>query len=951
MKKIFLLPVLAFMLSLEAAPMLTVIGGKGELKLEQFGLIVKYFKHDKAPDRQEALRICEAIDNSKLVLIYGGIANCENVFKDASVQKAFNNLFSRGGGVYIAIPSWTWMNNRPQSMFKYFASAGINLPTVYRAFPNKQRSAESKPAPEAPAWAKTPNAFFRLSSRGHIGNTFDKKWQKLFTAQGFPTALYREDVMGKGVAVVNFCNTVHINPVSPFLENYITRMYGDRQVGMRRKKSSAAPVSAALPANFKYINLSKENTVELKKAIDAKNPECPTTVKISANNNNLKLHFFCKTDAVEKLKKRHTNRDGAIWQDDCIEVFIADGTKNSSNVHQFVVNVNNALYDAKNSSSQWNCSGIKTEAKTGKDGFEIILEIPFASLNIVPSEKTLFRMNLCREARAGVKSGNYELQSFNPTTSFAVISSMAYAGFTANPVLTSSKNTAKSNGVQIYRTPQFEKIYADFEPPEGTKETEKISMTVARNDKEGTPIVLLNNSDLNLRYRIEPDYYLKNTKYKFQEMVRVKELLPYRAVSKQVFYEIISDLNQAGIVSVPSSDISALYLEFMTALPPGKYQWGFKLIPVNADVPQRRIEVEVEVLDLTMPEKLGLDFYLFGPYLAKQAYYVSNPQFTLGLYDKYMQVMKDYHVTCVHVYDPLLHAIKIKDGKIIVSDNKKDYIFNEKIWQQSGFEWSYHYGIWAIFWGRLKAAKLPATLKNEEVRNAFELAVSRLSKFLKEEGIDFKCFYVPVWDEPRTADIDDVIIASAIVRKYGFRTNQTMANWSTLDDFKRLQDSVDYWIPLEYHVTNDKNSAEILKVIKKNNKKFAPYMCSVGGVVENYHSYFRYRGIKEFIAGADGIMLWAANSYRGNDYDSREDKSMRAMFLFHHGETGPVPTVRFEALREGLEDMYYLRLAEKSSDPEVRKFADKKALSKLMERSNPAEMEKWHADLLKALAK
>ena len=78
---------------------------------------------------------------------------------------------------------------------------------------------------------------------------------------------------------------------------------------------------------------------------------------------------------------------------------------------------------------------------------------------------------------------------------------------------------------------------------------------------------------------------------------------------------------------------------------------------------------------------------------------------------------------------------------------------------------------------------------------------------------------------------------------------------------------------------------------------------------------------------------------------------MRAMFLFHHGETGPVPTVRFEALREGLEDMYYLRLAEKSSDPEVRKFADKKALSKLMERSNPAEMEKWHADLLKALAK
>ena len=78
---------------------------------------------------------------------------------------------------------------------------------------------------------------------------------------------------------------------------------------------------------------------------------------------------------------------------------------------------------------------------------------------------------------------------------------------------------------------------------------------------------------------------------------------------------------------------------------------------------------------------------------------------------------------------------------------------------------------------------------------------------------------------------------------------------------------------------------------------------------------------------------------------------MTGMFLFHHGNNGPIPTVRLEALREGLEDMYYLNLAKKSNNANLKKLIDVKELQKLMERSNPKEMEDWHNKLLKSLAK
>ena len=619
-------------------------------------------------------------------------------------------------------------------------------------------------------------------------------------------------------------------------------------------------------------------------------------------------------------------------------------------MHQFALNADNILYDSRNGAPLWNCPNIKTSTQINKDNFTAHLEIPFASLGIDPAKKQYFKLNLCREARGGVKIGTYELQSLSVTPAFQA--NLIYCGFSAEPPATVKARSGNNrSGVQLYEVLPFEKIYADYEPTPGKAETKTVKFTVARNDREGIPVVMLNNSDLNLRYRIEPDEMVanKNNSYNYREVIKVKELLPYRAVNKQVFFDIISDLNQAGVVSVPSYDLGVLYLEVFTNIKPGKYKWGLTLVPVNADVPKKRLEVEIEVVNYTMPEKLGVDFYLFGPYVAGQRYHVGRPEFTRGQFDKYNEFFKSYHVTCIHVWDPLNKAIQLKDGKIIVSDKKSDYLFNEKEWQASGLEWSYHYGVWAVLHLRLKAAKMPSTLKDPAVRAAFEKAIANWSKFMKEENIDFNRCYVPVWDEPRTADIDDVITAAEIVRKNGFRVNQTMANWSVPDDFRKLQNSVDYWIPIEYLVTTSGTAPEVREIIKKSGKKLAPYMCSIGGVIEHYHEYYRFRGIKEYLINADGIKLWASNSWRGNEYDSREDTKMRGMFVVLHGNDGPVSTMRFEALREAVEDLYYLKEAKRTG--KAAKLINPEYLKQLMKNNDPAEIASWHAELLRELAK
>ena len=151
-------------------------------------------------------------------------------------------------------------------------------------------------------------------------------------------------------------------------------------------------------------------------------------------------------------------------------------------------------------------------------------------------------------------------------------------------------------------------------------------------------------------------------------------------------------------------------------------------------------------------------------------------------------------------------------------------------------------------------------------------------------------------------------------------------------------------------MTSRDSADEIKQILKQNCSQIMPYLCSRSGNFSPLQSYFRFRGIRTFLLGGDGIVLWAVNSWSNNDYRSDEEKKLNGAFLIHHGdERGFVPTLRLEAFREAVEDLYYLKLAEKSSSPAVKALIAPEKLNEVMIKDDPAVTAAWHEELIRAL--
>jgi hypothetical protein len=127
----------------------------------------------------------------------------------------------------------------------------------------------------------------------------------------------------------------------------------------------------------------------------------------------------------------------------------------------------------------------------------------------------------------------------------------------------------------------------------------------------------------------------------------------------------------------------------------------------------------------------------------------------------------------------------------------------------------------------------------------------------------------------------------------------------------------------------------------------------MSGNTDPYLDYHRFRGIRAFRLGADGFCTWAANSWRGNDYRGKDNAldgtkgSFPGAFYVHHGDEGPVATMRLEALREGVEDLYWLRRA--ASEGVAAEMRSERCLTELLSRKDAAAVKAWRNALLRAI--
>ena len=137
-----------------------------------------------------------------------------------------------------------------------------------------------------------------------------------------------------------------------------------------------------------------------------------TTVWVTCDKENLYVAWRCEEPEIETLvvKQQKTPRDGSLWWDDCVELFLSP-TNSDAHFH-FIINSKAGVYDAKNAPGEkrgaaWDLDGLKVAAwvsPPGKDShWTVEMAVPFAGLGVAaPKPGEVWGINFARERWAAL---------------------------------------------------------------------------------------------------------------------------------------------------------------------------------------------------------------------------------------------------------------------------------------------------------------------------------------------------------------------------------------------------------------------------------------------------------------------------------------------------------------------------------------------------------------------
>jgi len=801
-----------------------------------------------------------------------------------------------------------------------------------------------------------------------------------------PLAIIQEGILGKGKIINTYCYSIFRSKEDAFIENIVVNLYGKKEKISQREiitKKIGIEKENEYEKGYRVVYAKRTETppeidgkrdkiwesanwVELVESKEGKKPRKKTEVGILYDDKNLYVFYKCEEPNLSNLKTTTSLRDGEVWNDDCVELFL----KTDKNLFHFIVNANGVRYDAKDQNSFWNPD---YKVATGRDNnfWTAEFKMPFDIFEIDPKKVPVLKVGLCREEQQ-LK----ELSSFLPAPKgFYDPNSWGYLSFVSeNEFLSYIKETEKAKKKSLYKEGYliwydnpYKRKFSDT-LPEKFEELKSLKILLAKKEKECTNLLITNFTDEGLIFRIEPSPEgIKDSKgnsYPFFQIVTLKEAIPRLNPYKEKQMDPLVKLNEGNLITIPPYETRQVWIDVYGNLPPEKYKTYISFVPVNNLWKEKKIEVEIEIVNFEFPEKLPIFGYTFGPY---------DMTWAKDKRENYFKICPKYHISHVHLYFPLGAIKKDENGNIYVSNDKNDYfrkirdengkeVIEEKVALKYADGWFYSYGIYYEFNRRLVALGVAqkkdgkvyfeVEIPEKEWERIFKKWVSTWFKFLKEEKIDFKKFYVPLLDEPQDFVADKLLKVGVILKEINPEVQLTLnpATWTGFELIKKLNPVIDLWMPWEVRLTERGDiSKQELEFYQKQARSFCTYLCSPGGISLPLIPYYRLRGIRAYLMDSKGICLWNFNAWRGNDWNEFDEKGID-YHLFYHGDSGPIPSIRAEAFREGFEDYFLIISAEKKlkekRNEEISRLISKDYLEAINKKQDPEEILKWREKLL-----
>jgi hypothetical protein len=187
---------------------------------------------------------------------------------------------------------------------------------------------------------------------------------------------------------------------------------GNRLQPLIRRKASVTRIDAAGVING-VVSAGEYGDAEFNgEFIDYRGlgvPEHQTRFLLAYNEKALYVAVVSDEDEPEAISVQPRDRDGELWRDDSVELFI-DATFDRKTYHQFAANTRDDQLDAIGGPDHGNWGDLKWNAewqvktKIGKTSYVTEFAIPFASLDVpAPKPGTTWGLNICRSRQPGGK--------------------------------------------------------------------------------------------------------------------------------------------------------------------------------------------------------------------------------------------------------------------------------------------------------------------------------------------------------------------------------------------------------------------------------------------------------------------------------------------------------------------------------------------------------------------
>lgn len=132
-----------------------------------------------------------------------------------------------------------------------------------------------------------------------------------------------------------------------------------------------------------------------------------TSVRLLYTGEGIYIGVECLESRMDALKSQPREKDGRVWEDDCVEIFLQP-PKDALAYYHFIVNAAGSKYDSQNlkeatMESRPGWEG-EWEAKTSRKDNAWFVEayIPFAGLGLQPGGGNAWHINVARERKAGI---------------------------------------------------------------------------------------------------------------------------------------------------------------------------------------------------------------------------------------------------------------------------------------------------------------------------------------------------------------------------------------------------------------------------------------------------------------------------------------------------------------------------------------------------------------------